>query len=233
MTVSTLHSGVLDSVGMQIVSGGLPAGSTMTLEMLQNQYGVSRTVARESMRILESMRLVVSRPRTGLVVQPQDRWNVLDRQVIRWRLDSSARPQQLQSLTELRIGIEPMAAALAARRADESQRDKLRVAAAELRLFGDLKRTDKYLAADIAFHTTLLIASGNEMYASMCDVVVEVLAEQPLREHLSFPAPESVHHHEQVMLAVCEQNPDRAETEMLHLLKDVKAGLVAAVGVDP
>lgn len=233
MTVSTLHSGVLHSLGSQIVSGELPVGATMTLESLQNQYGVSRTVARESMRILESMRLVVSRPRTGLVVQPQSHWNVLDRQVIRWRLDSSARPKQLQSLTELRLGIEPMAAALAARRADESQRDRLRVAAAELRLFGDLNRTDKYLAADIAFHTTLLRASGNEMYASMCDVVVEVLSEQPLREHVPFPAPESVHHHEQVMLAVCAGNSERAEAQMQHLLGDVKAGLVKAIGVEP
>ena len=234
MTARTLHSDVLDAVGTDIVSAVLPAGATLTLETLQTRYGVSRTVARECMRILESMRLVVSRRRTGLVIQPVDRWNVLDRQVIRWRLHSSARAQQLQSLTELRLGVEPMAAALAARRANEGDHDVLRVAAAELRMFGDLQRRDRYLAADITFHTTLLRASGNEMYAALSDMVAEVLAEQPLHGHSpTFPTPESVDRHEAVMTAVCAGDAAAAEREMLRLLSDVKIGLVAAIGVAP
>lgn len=204
----------------------------MTLEGLQTRYNVSRTVARECMRILESMRLVVSKRRTGIVVQPMNRWDVLDRRVIRWRLDGSgSRVDQLQSLTELRIGVEPMAAALAARRATDDERDALRQAAGEMLIFGQAHRLDRYLAADIAFHTVLLRATHNEMYIALVAMVAEVLAEQPLHGHRpEYPIPAAIDMHHEVMVSVCNGDAADAETAMLALLDDVKTGLVAVVG---
>ncbi|MGH3950638.1 MAG: hypothetical protein ACRDSE_16225, partial [Pseudonocardiaceae bacterium] len=52
----------------------------------QDRHGVSRTVARETMRVLESMGLVVSRRRVGITVRPLGEWNVFDPRVIWWRL---------------------------------------------------------------------------------------------------------------------------------------------------
>lgn len=230
MVATVLHSQVVDALGAEIVGGGLPPGATLTLDGIQSRFAVSRTVAREGMRILESMRLVTSERRNGIVVQPPDVWDVFDRQVIRWRLDSANRADQLRSLTELRIGIEPFAANLAASRATEDERDALRQAAGEMRVFGEAGRLDRYLAADIDFHRTVLRASHNEMYAALVEPVIEAVLERPLHGHRhAYPVPEAIDLHEAVMLAIGSGEPAAAEAAMLRLLDDVRIGIGAAL----
>src|SRR6476661_8576785 len=115
------HAGVLDAVGGRIAAGDLAPGSVVTLDGLCETYAVSRSVAREVVRVLESMGLVASRRRVGVTIQPRSAWHVFDPQVIRWRLDHGDRAEQLLSLSELRRGVEPVAAALAATRASAEQ----------------------------------------------------------------------------------------------------------------
>src|SRR5690625_2054669 len=112
----TLHNRVLAEVGPAIAAGEYEPGAVLTLDRLAQRYGVSRTVAREAVRVLESMRLVVSRPRTGVRVRPPEEWSVYDPQLIRWRLAGADRMEQLRSLNELRAALEPGAAASAAER---------------------------------------------------------------------------------------------------------------------
>src|SRR5438445_1654204 len=102
-----LHRRMLDTIGGAIASGQLAPGRRLTLEELQLEFGVSRTVARDTMRALETMNLVTSRRRVGIVVQDPARWNVYDPQLVRWRLRSPRRDEQYASLTELRIAVEP------------------------------------------------------------------------------------------------------------------------------
>src|SRR5699024_11472882 len=68
----TLHNRVLAVLGPAIAGGEYTSGHTFTLQGLEQDFGVSRTVAREAVRVLESMRLVVSRPRTGVRVRPRE-----------------------------------------------------------------------------------------------------------------------------------------------------------------
>ena len=119
-----MHERVLEAVGVAIASGKLAPGSRLTLEGLQQDYGISRTVARDTMKVLESMNLVYSRRRVGIVVQDRSLWNVFDPKLVRWRLASDRRELQYSSLTELRIAVEPIAAAGAARRASAAERAK-------------------------------------------------------------------------------------------------------------
>jgi len=43
--MSTLHEDVLSRLGPRIVNGSLPAGSTINLDWVQQEFEVSRTVA--------------------------------------------------------------------------------------------------------------------------------------------------------------------------------------------
>ena len=88
---------VLDSLGRRITSGDAPAGTPLTLESIGSEFGVSRTVAREVMRLLEGLGLVRSKRRVGLVVLGIEEWNVLDPRVIRWRLEGPGRDPQLHT----------------------------------------------------------------------------------------------------------------------------------------
>ncbi len=163
-------------MGTGIVSGKYPAGCVLTLEAVSAEHGVSRSVAREAVRVLESMGMVESRRRVGITVLPADRWNLFDPVVIRWRLEVGDRTAQLVSLSELRMGFEPAAAALAARRASPHQCRVMATAVSDMVMHGRTGDLDAYLLADKLFHQTMLEASGNEMFRALNGVVAEVLA---------------------------------------------------------
>ncbi|MDR0285837.1 MAG: FCD domain-containing protein [Propionibacteriaceae bacterium] len=175
---TNVHTFVVDSLGSRIAAGELPAATVLTLAGLEAEYGVSRTVIREAVRVLESHGLLVSRRRVGVTVQPIAAWDVLDASVIHWRLAGSDREQQLVELMELRSAVEPVAARLAAARAGADQRAGLVHLADRLAALGREGRGNSpdFLVADNAFHTLLLQASGNPLLTRLAGPVTEVLA---------------------------------------------------------
>ena len=172
------HSFVVNSLGSRIAAGSPGPGTVLTLTGLEAEYGVSRTVIREAVRVLESHGMLTSRRRVGITVQPIDSWDVLDASVIHWRLACSEREQQLVELMELRSAVEPVAARLAATRATPAQRARLMELAAVLEAEGHAARGNgpEFLRADNAFHALLLQASGNPLLARLAGPVTEVLA---------------------------------------------------------
>ena len=220
------HESVLDALGGRIASGRLEPGSVLTLEDVGSEYAVSRSVAREAIRVLESMGLVASRRRVGITIQPRSRWNVFDPRIIRWRLDEGDRPQQLLSLSELRRGIEPVAAALAADRADLTQCRVLAAAASDMAVHGRSGDLDAYLTADTIFHRTLLAASGNEMLRALDGVVEEVLSGRT--HHGMMPArpnPEAIALHDEVARAVRLGDAAGAERAMRSIIEEAATAL--------
>jgi DNA-binding FadR family transcriptional regulator len=169
-----LHASVLDTLGREIVSGDLPAGTVLRIDQLDERHGVSRSVVREAVRVLDSMGLVEARKRLGVRVLPSSSWNVFDPRVIRWRLDGPGREEQLLSLGDLRRGIEPVAAELAAAHASPEQCGAMVGAVVQMAVHAKSGDLEAYLRADQLFHATLLAASGNEMLAALGDVVGEL-----------------------------------------------------------
>ncbi|MEV1170241.1 GntR family transcriptional regulator, partial [Nonomuraea sp. NPDC049784] len=104
VTNLSLHGSVLDKLGLLVTSGDVAPGHVLRIEDLEVRFRVSRTVIREAIRVLESMGLVTSRRRVGVIVAPPSAWHVFDPRVIRWRLDGDDRPAQLRSLSQLRRG---------------------------------------------------------------------------------------------------------------------------------
>ncbi|TDD19961.1 FadR family transcriptional regulator [Nonomuraea diastatica] len=166
---------MVDRIGGSLAAGELRAGEVLRLEDVQERYAVSRTVAREAVRVLESKRVVTSRPRIGVTVRPMSAWNLYDPQVIRWRLASPGRAAQLRELAELRAAVEPAAAALAAGLAGQGVRQELIAHAQALTSAARDGDSEGLVAADAAFHRVLLAASGNGMFAQLAEVTEELL----------------------------------------------------------
>lgn len=209
-----LHSAVLERLGTEIAQGMRPPGAVITLAQLEDEAGVSRTVAREVVRILESMGMVESRRRVGVTVLPVSEWSVLDPRLIRWRLAGPARDAQLRRLTQMRLALEPTAARLAAREATPAMAMELLQLANRLRILGEAGRghLEPYLQTDIAFHALLLKASGNDMMASLHGVVSEVLAGRTqLGLSPADPAPGSLDNHEGIARAIAAGDENLAE----------------------
>ncbi|ATG56290.1 GntR family transcriptional regulator [Brachybacterium ginsengisoli] len=224
MPAPVLHSEVARALGEEIVGGVVPAGHVLTLAGLEERFSRSRTVLREAVRVLESLGLVVSKRRVGVVVQPPEAWSVLSPQVIAWRLGSGAREEQLRSLTQLRRAIEPNAARAAAARRGGDAAGPLLEAAERLQALGERGEgaTEAYIEADVAFHAQLLRASGNEMFAALEPSISEVLRGRArLGRNPAWPTPRSLDHHRELARAVAEGRAEEAEAMARAIAGDV------------
>ncbi|MEW1959909.1 FCD domain-containing protein [Kineococcus sp. NPDC059986] len=157
---------VLDHVGAAVVAGDLPTGARTSVDALVEETLASRSIVREATRVLVALGFLTAGPRVGLVVQPRERWNLLDPHVVRWRLAGPDRADQLRELRELREAVEPAAAQAAARRADAATRDRLRGLAAA---FGAAPQ--EFARWDAALHEEVLRACGNPMVVTLGAVV--------------------------------------------------------------
>ncbi|WP_129843150.1 FadR/GntR family transcriptional regulator [Streptomyces sp. RFCAC02] len=223
-----LHARLLDALGPAIAAGEHPPGSVLRTDELAERFGVSRTVVREAVRVLESLHLVRSRRRVGVTVLPREEWDVFAPRVIRWRMAGADRPRQLRSLTTLRSAIEPVAAGLAASVATPEEcaavtRHAMDMVAAARG--GDL---EEYLVHDVAFHRAVLRASGNEMFARLDGVVREVLTART-RHHVMFDAPDpaAVTLHVRLAEAIRTGDPTAAE----RLTRDITEGALRELDI--
>jgi DNA-binding FadR family transcriptional regulator len=231
--VGALHDNLLTALGTAIVSGEYPPGEVLTLDGVSAQHGISRSVAREAIRVLESMGLVASRRRVGITIQSAEKWNVFDPQLIRWRLESGDRAAQLVSFSELRRGFEPAAAALAARRANPHQCRIMAAAVSDMVVHGRSGDLDAYLLADKIFHQTLLEASGNEMFRALNGVVAEVLAGRTHHGMMpAVPNPAAIELHDNVARAIRLRDEEAAERAMRAII-DEAASAVAEEFSEP
>lgn len=228
---AVLNARIVEVLGREIAAGVLRPGDRLTLEGLQEEFGVSRTVIRDCTRVLESMNLVYSKRRIGVVVQEARFWSVFDPRMIRWRLMGPGRTEQFRTLTELRVAVEPMAAAGAARHAGKADRSRLLALAADLRRLGEAGRLEAFLEADTEFHTLLLRNSGNEMFASLQDVVAEVLAGRTRQGLMPLhPTEAALAGHELVAAAVASGDDGAARTHMAALLEEVRSAVAGETG---
>ena len=218
---------VLDSLGHAIVTGEMAPGHGLTLEAIQSRYGVSRTLARDCVHTLESIGVVASRRRVGIVVQPREHWSALAPELVRWQLEADPHGPKLGALTELRTAIEPVAAAAAARRATEDQRSGLLALAAAIRSQGATGNVASYLDDDIAFHSLILEASHNDAFKALTGVVAEVLSGRArLTGRVQIPQPEALELHERVAGAIAAGDATTAESSMRDLVAEVRSALL-------
>jgi len=212
---------LVESLGQSIVGGGYAVDHPFSTEAeLSKQYGASRSVTREAVKMLTAKGLLSARPRQGTCVQPETYWNLLDPDVLRWLLERKFSLKLLRQFTEVRLAIEPTAAALAAKQADaeglaQIQRGIERMRAAEI---GE----DDPLAADVAFHVAILDATGNPFYIQLHELV-----NTALRISIRFTnsvkgvRQASVPAHAKVVDAILAGEPLAASTAMTALLAEV------------
>lgn len=229
-----LHSAVVNRLGEDIVSGRLEAGAVLSSEQLETRYGASRSVMREAIRVLEQLGMAASRRRVGVTIASREMWKVFDPLLIRWRLGSAERDNQLRSLSELRRGFEPVAAELAAQRATPDQCATLTGAVMEMVRHGKAGDLRAYLAADVVFHSTLMKASGNEMIAALDGVVAEVLTGRT--EHDLMPAQprtEAIRLHADVATAVVSGDPEAARAAMEAIIAEAAQAIAMQLDLLP
>jgi DNA-binding FadR family transcriptional regulator len=221
-----LHGAIVHDIGVRILRGELQPGDPLpTEEELGGEPGVSRTVLREAVKVLAAKRLVESRPKTGTRVLPRREWNLIDPDVLAWRLEADPDEQFFTDVIELRRIVEPQAAALAASRATEEECRELGESFEAMRHALEEDDPDAYLTADIRFHSIVLEACHNELLEQMATMLRATFRALFIRT--SATRAQALPLHAAVLEAIRNGNAAAAEDAVRALVGDTAASLAA------
>lgn len=146
----------------RIVSGAYPVDTVLPTEPeLCQEFGVSRTVVRESVKLLEAKGLVKAIPGRGTQVLEPIGWNLLDPVVLEAQIRHDSDLRILDDLINVRAALECDMAAQCARVITPAQSEALTEQANVLA--ESLDDPLRYAREDVAFHEMIMIASGNRL----------------------------------------------------------------------
>jgi GntR family transcriptional regulator, galactonate operon transcriptional repressor len=205
----------------RIVSGAYAVGSSLPTEpQLCEEFGISRTVVRESIKLLEEKGLVRATPGRGTQVLARLGWNLLDPVVLEAQIRHDWDLHILDDLVDVRAALE---CEMAARCASLIGPDDARALASQLTFLGTcLDDPHRYAAEDVTFHEMIMTASGNRLgYAIIHSIHAKArLSGQyngtPSREDLATSYAE----HQRIGRAILDKDPEAAAMQMrLHIIE--------------
>jgi DNA-binding FadR family transcriptional regulator len=213
----------------EIVSGRLGVGEAFpSSEEIVTRYGVSRTVARETVQALAMLGMVLIQHGKRTEVCPPEEWDILSATVQEaMRREGKAEPL-LHDLYEFRLLIEPQAAAWMAEHGTESDVQQL----AELvdrmeRLVDADVSVAEAMEADRSFHDLVARGSENRVVAAVSRDIREVIG--TLWGYSSLDASDAEHvaaQHRRIADAVLARDGQAAAAAMReHLLWAAQADL--------
>jgi DNA-binding FadR family transcriptional regulator len=226
LTIGSLGSGnvtieLVNRLGREIVTGRVGISDILPNEAaLSSELKISRTAVREAIKMLTAKGLVGSRPRRGTEVRPVSDWNLLDSDVLRWLRDSPPDRKIVIELLELRLGFEPEAAGLAARRANPTQLARIGEAYAFMRESA-AGRYDP-VEADCRFHEAIVAATSNRFYQPLGALVRTALSlTAPITNALFGHSVGDLEAHGDVLFAIEAKDERRSFDLMRGLLSSV------------
>jgi len=155
-----------------IVTGEVAPGDILPAEgVLSQQFAVSRTVIRESVKRIVEKGLVTVAQGRGTIVNPPSMWNVLDPDVLSALVDHDDTLLVLDELAIVRGSLEATMARAAAGRQNPERTAELKgvFERAESNL-GDIAA---YNTADAAFHDVVMEQSGIRLAANITRIMFE------------------------------------------------------------
>lgn len=158
--IRTLPVQVAAHLTRRIVSGDIEDGRAPSELDISQEFGVSRVVARETLKILASLDIVDVAQGRRVVVRPRAEWDYLSPLLIEW-LPEEIVNELLQELHQMRVLLEPELAAMAAVSITDETLDRL---SGELDRMAELEGDpDAYLEVDHEFHMEICRAADNRI----------------------------------------------------------------------
>jgi DNA-binding FadR family transcriptional regulator len=158
--VRTLPVQVAARLTRRIAAGEFDAGQAPSELEICREFGVSRVVARETIKILAGLDIVDVAQGRRVVVRPRDEWDYLSPQLIEW-LPEELVEELLRELHGMRMLLEPELAAMAAASVTDEALARMRDA---LDRMADLEDDpERYLELDQEFHMEICRAANNRI----------------------------------------------------------------------
>lgn len=200
-------------LGQAIVGGAYEARPFPNEAELALEYGASRTVVREAIKMLTAKGLI--NPRQGPDrILPMNAWNLLDPDIAEWLI---ARPFSMdiyRQFIQMRLAVEPMAAMLAAQCTGEElvaniqrQVESLQTSAPD---------SEEHLKATVEFHSAILDASGNTFFQRLQNMIHTAIR---MSASISLNSDKELKLRQQIFESIARHDGANAESQMRALLQ--------------
>jgi len=186
-----LRSMVRDELRRLVITGELAPGTRIVEDRLAERLGVSRNPVREALQALAGEGFVELLPRRGAVV-------------------AQLTEEEAQDLFDVRAVLEPLAARLAARRADAAGVARLREVLELARRATDAAELDLLAEYNTDFHSRVVELSGND-YLGLIVAPMARRVQWVFRSSAATRAPHSWTEHEELLRAIASGDEDYAE----------------------
>jgi GntR family galactonate operon transcriptional repressor len=180
-----LHTCVTRAMAMRVIEADRASEQVIfpnEAELCQ-QLGVSRTILRESVKVLVDKGLVEVKPRSGMRSRPRQEWNLLDPDILAWQAQLAPDARFLRDICEVRLAIEPIASGFAAVRATPEDLAAIQDCLERRENAGKSSNLEQAIDLDLQFHSAVVAASHNPLFRQLSASIRE-----PFRVALSYTA---------------------------------------------
>ena len=211
---------VTERLEAAIISGELPPGKRLSEQGLANSLGVSRGPLREAIRRLEGRALLERTPNIGVRV-------------------AALSPAELDDLLVVREALEGMACALATEHLTAGELAELEELLLEHESQKGIQTGEGYYqeSRDFDFHFRIARASRNDrLIAMICGDLYDLLRIYRYKSStLKGRAAQALGEHRQILQALKERNPEKAESKMRAHIRSARkhAAMALAQGAEP
>ena len=209
-----------------ILSGDYGAGDRLPPErVLVEQLGVSRTVVREALNLLETRGLIRVEHGRGAIVSADDTHALHNNLGLLLRMQ----PSTLWELMEMRKALEVEVAGLAAARATTEDIALMRAALDRMR--ENINAPEGYVDADVEFHDLLVRSARNRVFVIMMEPIVDLLlASRRMTGSKEANAKRALRAHEAILKKVEAKDVEGARREMRKHLMLTERDMRATIG---
>lgn len=209
---------VVASLRERILAGEFVDGVLPPQGELAGRLDVSRSVIREAMQQLQSLRLIELSQGRNARVAPLGSAGMADNFQLLMRRSRAS----LLDLAEVRQPLEAEIAGLAAERIDDEGLLRLHIA---VRRLAEASTVEGQIAADVEFHRILAEATGNPLFVFLMDALAELLEASRRRTIGLGGVGPALEGHRAVLRAVQKRNPKAARAAMVAHLEESRRDL--------
>lgn len=205
---------VTKSLVDRVVSGEFGDGPVPTEAVFVEEYGVSRTVVREALKVLEEKRLILMAQGRGSYVRPREDWNLLDPVVVESLVRFDDAYETTEQLISVRAAIEGEMTRESVSAMTSTDLERLTMMLEGHRQA--LSDGQRYLLLDREFHESIIGLSGNTvgLWISRNSRSWVIQPDQLTNEQLTSIITSADSEHWEILRAIAAGDPDRAASAM-------------------
>ncbi|WP_067480447.1 FadR/GntR family transcriptional regulator [Actinomadura hibisca] len=224
---TTVTHRAIEEIKHKIAAGELAPGQRLPTERdLATELGLSRSSMREAIRALTVMGVLEARHGAGIYVTRLEPKDLLETFGV---VAEISRGSSLVDLLQIRRILEPAATAIAAARIDEATLETVR---SHLDRMAACERVEDIIAADLAFHQTIVGAAGNPaLEAIVAGLSTRTFRARVWRGHRDAGALGRMRlEHERIYRALLARDPEAARAAASVHVSEVEDWLRSNIG---